>query len=50
MCEKCAELDFRIDRCRRLIAVATDQIAIEGIDALVKSYMAEKAALHPQAK
>jgi hypothetical protein len=50
MCEKCAELDLKVERCRRLIGGIADQIAIEGIGALLKSYQAEKTALHPEQK
>ena len=48
MCEKCTDLDFKIERCRRLLALVTDQIALDGIDALEKSYVAEKAGLHSE--
>jgi hypothetical protein len=47
MCDKCDDLEHKIQRCRRLLALATDQIAVDGIEPLLNSYEAEKRALHP---
>ena len=48
MCEKCVELDEQIERCRRLIAMVTDKLSIDGISALLETYLAEKLKLHPE--
>jgi hypothetical protein len=50
MCEKCAELDRRIDRYRRIASSITDQLTVDGISQLIKDLAAEKAKLHPDQK
>ena len=47
MCEKCVELQEKIDRYRRLRALITDRLTLEAIEGLLKRYEAERAALHP---
>jgi hypothetical protein len=47
MCEKCTELDTRIDRYKRLAAAITDGRTIDGIKALIGKMEAEKVALQP---
>ena len=42
MCDKCQELDNKIDRYRRVIRAINDQHAIDGITE------AEKVKLHPE--
>jgi hypothetical protein len=49
MCEKCVELDAKIERCQRLLALVTDKPAVDGMEALLKSYLALKLSLHPRA-
>jgi hypothetical protein len=48
MCERCVELDEKIDHYRRLAARITDGRAIDGINELIERMKAEKAALHPE--
>ena len=48
MCEKCFELQEKIDHCRRLLALVTDQLTIDGLSGLLKSYLAERDRLHPK--
>ena len=47
MCERCLELDTKIERYNRIAGSITDQLAIERIKKLVNELAAEKAALHP---
>ena len=48
MCERCAELDDKIEHYSRIAGSITDQLTIERINELVKQMKAEKAALHPE--
>jgi hypothetical protein len=48
MCDKCKELDEKIERCRRLSTLVIDKITLEGIDALIWRYEGEKRALHSE--
>jgi hypothetical protein len=48
MCEKCAELDERIERCRRGVVSINDQLTIDRLNALIDELQVEKAALHPE--
>ena len=50
MCEKCVEIDGKIDHYRRLASRITDRRTIDGIDELIEKMKAEKAALHPEKK
>ena len=47
MCDRCNELDYQIEKCRRLAAATTDELMLEAVAALIKSYEEEKAKLHP---
>jgi hypothetical protein len=47
MCEKCVELDGKIERYKRLSSGVTDQPTLDGIKALIEQINAQKAALHP---
>lgn len=47
MCERCTELDDKIEHYRRISTYVTDQLTLEGIAGLIKQIRAEKAALHP---
>jgi hypothetical protein len=47
MCEKCKELDLKIEHFRSLSSVVTDRMTLDGIDTLIEKYQAEKKALHP---
>jgi hypothetical protein len=46
MCEKCAELDERICRYRRLADSINDQLTIDRLKQLVVDLLAEKVTLH----
>ena len=48
MCEKCRELEKKIERLRRLTASINDQLTIDSINNLIKKTEAKKAALHPK--
>ena len=48
MCEKCAELDERIERCRRVSSWINDQLTIDRIKALIEELQVQKAAFHPE--
>jgi hypothetical protein len=49
MCRLCADLDEKIERCRRLLAMVTDPLTTDGISGLLKTYEAERERLHPPA-
>jgi hypothetical protein len=49
MCEKCSELDAKIER-QKLAARLLDPPTIEGINKLIEEMEAEKARLHPECK
>jgi hypothetical protein len=46
MCEKCAQLDAKIEHYLRLSSRLTDQPTLEGIEKLIEQMKAQKAALH----
>jgi uncharacterized protein YjaZ len=46
MCNKCAELQRKIEHCRRLGSSTVDQETISRIEALIEELLAQKAALH----
>jgi hypothetical protein len=48
MCEKCAELDSKIEHYRQMARWITDPFTLEGIDILTQKYEADKKALHPE--
>ena len=48
MCEKCEELDDKIEHYRNLTARVTDRQTNEGIAKLIEDMQAQKAALHPE--
>jgi hypothetical protein len=47
MCEKCTELDKKIEHYRQLSTWVLDQRTQEGIAILITKYCADKKALHP---
>ena len=47
MCDKCTELDERIERCLRISSSINDQLTIDRIKELIENLRAQKAALHP---
>jgi hypothetical protein len=50
MCEKCVEIDKRIERIKSIAARITDQQTIDGAAALVADLKAQKVTLHPERK
>jgi hypothetical protein len=48
MCEKCAELDKKIEHYKQLSSLITDQKAVDAISLLIEKLRAEKTALHPE--
>jgi hypothetical protein len=48
MCEKCLEIDARIERYQRLSSGITDQATLDGIKQLIEQAAAQKTALHPE--
>jgi len=47
MCEKCVELDSKIEHYQHLSSRINDQITLDGINELIERMKAEKAVLHP---
>jgi hypothetical protein len=47
MCDKCVELDGKIEHYQRMASRITDQAMFDGIRELIERVKAEKAALHP---
>ena len=48
MCDKCLELDGKIEHYQRISASITDQLTLDRIKELVEKMKAQKAALHPE--
>jgi hypothetical protein len=48
MCEKCVEIDKKIEHYRRLSSGITDQPMLDGINGMIQQMKAQKAALHPE--
>ena len=48
MCEKCVEIDGKIEHYRQLSGLITDQPTLDGINRLIEQMEAEKQALHPE--
>jgi hypothetical protein len=48
MCDKCQELEKKIERYRTLATRLFDQPTIETINKLIEEMQAEKAGLHPE--
>jgi len=48
MCEKCVELDDKIEHYQRMASRISDQAMLAGIKELIERMQAEKAALHPE--
>ena len=47
MCDKCQELEKKIERYRRLAFSINDRLTIDRINQLIKETEAEKVKLHP---
>jgi hypothetical protein len=48
MCEKCVELDSKIEHYRLLASRITDQPILDGIKQLIERMQAQKLLLHPE--
>jgi beta-phosphoglucomutase-like phosphatase (HAD superfamily) len=48
MCDKCVELDGKIEHYQRIASLITDQPVLDGIKELIARMKAQKAALHPE--
>ena len=50
MCDKCVELDKKIERCRRLLSWVSDQTTTDRMNALIEELQTQKVELHPEQK
>jgi hypothetical protein len=48
MCDKCVELDKKLEQYRRLASSITDQLTVDRLNKLIREMVAEKAKLHPE--
>ena len=48
MCDKCVDLDGKIEHYQRLARMIIDQPVLDGIKQLIAQLNAEKTALHPE--
>jgi beta-phosphoglucomutase-like phosphatase (HAD superfamily) len=48
MCDKCIELDVKIEHYQRVAHRITDQAMLDGIKELIEQAKAQKVALHPE--
>ena len=48
MCDKCLELDDKIEHYRRISRSITDRLTIDRIEEMVKELLNQKIALHPE--
>jgi hypothetical protein len=48
MCDKCLQLDKKIEHYERLASGVGDELTLERIRELVREMRAQKAALHPE--
>jgi hypothetical protein len=48
MCEKCVEIDKKIERYRRIQQSILDQVTVDRTRELIADLEVEKAALHPE--
>jgi hypothetical protein len=48
MCDKCAEIDGKIEHYQQLSYRITDQATLDGIKQLIERMKAQKTALHPE--
>jgi hypothetical protein len=48
MCDKCQELEKKIERYRRLASLINDRLTVDRFNQLVKDTEAEKDRLHPE--
>jgi hypothetical protein len=48
MCDKCDELDKKIEHYRRLVAQMSDPLTTERVGKLIETLEAQKLAFHPE--
>jgi hypothetical protein len=48
MCEKCIEIDVRIERYRNILGTMGDQATVDAAKQLIADLKDQKSALHPQ--
>jgi hypothetical protein len=48
MCDKCVELDKKIEHYREITLAIGDELTIERIKALIGDLKAQKTTLHPE--
>jgi hypothetical protein len=48
MCERCVEIDKKIEHYQRIARGVTDKRTLDGIKALIEGMDDQKAALHPE--
>jgi hypothetical protein len=48
MCDKCAELDKKIEHYRWIASMIGDQLTLDRIKALIALLTSQKKALHPE--
>jgi hypothetical protein len=48
MCDKCTELDDKIEHYRRIASSINDQLTVDRIKVAIAKLEAQKAALHPE--
>jgi hypothetical protein len=48
MCEKCEQLDKKIEHYQKLLLGIADQLTVDRIKALIDDLQAQKVALHPE--
>jgi hypothetical protein len=50
MCDKCDELDGKIERYRKLASAVSDWLTLDGIAERIKEIEAQKVEFHPEQK
>jgi hypothetical protein len=50
MCDKCEQLDKKIEHYQKLLLGIGDQLTVDRIKSLIADLQAQKAALHPEQK
>ena len=48
MCDKCIELDVKVEHYQQLSSRITNQQTLDGIKKLIADLQAQKTALHPE--
>jgi hypothetical protein len=48
VCDKCVEIDTKIERYRRILLSISDHVTIDRTKELITELLAQKAAFHPE--